>query len=435
MSKHMMPAINVAALKSSCPTGVLAASAEAPTDPEKLLAEVNKKLGELNGDVKKTAENALKEAKQAGDVSAETKATADKLLTGQTELQNAVKKLTEDLEGANNKNLELAQEIANGLKRGADGPVSMGAQVEAEAERAQAYRENGATGSLRFEVNNTVTTAAGSGGGLIPTEEEGTPVNQARRRLVIVGMLPRGTVSSDSITYARQTLRNDGAAPVPEEGAAPASDYGWTKTTVNVKKIAHHTNISEETLSDAPLLRSEVDGEMRYGLGRELDEQVLLGDGTGENLDGLVPNATPFAASPSLPNATRIDRLRLAILQITLADYMATHFVLSPTDWTAIDLLKDSEQRYIFGMPGAQSTPVLWGKGVAESNSMTAGEWLAGDMDMAATFYSRKEAEVLISSEHGTNFVEGMLTMKGSLRAALAVKRPTALVTGDFTFA
>ena len=54
---------------------------------------------------------------------------------------------------------------------------------------------------------------------------------------------------------------------------------------------------------------------------------------------------------------------------------------------------------------------------------------------MAATFYDRRETEVLISSEHDTNFVEDMLTMKARKRVALAVKRALAMVTGDFTFA
>ena len=70
-----------------------------------------------------------------------------------------------------------------------------------------------------------------------------------------------------------------------------------------------------------------------------------------------------------------------------------------------------------------------------ESNRMTAGEWLVGDLMMAATLYDRSEVEVLISSEHGTNFVEDMLTMKARKRMVQAIKRGAAMVTGDFTFA
>ncbi|KZK76310.1 Phage capsid family protein [Pseudovibrio sp. W64] len=145
--------------------------------------------------------------------------------------------------------------------------------------------------------------------------------------------------------------------------------------------------------------------------------------------------AVAFAAAAGLPNATRIDRLRLAILQVALADYVATSFVMNPTDWAAIDLLKDSQDRYIFGNPGSMSTPMLWGKDVVESNTMSAGEWLTGDLAMAGTYYDRQETEVLISSEHDTNFIEDMLTMKGRKRVALAIKRAAAMVKGNFVFA
>ncbi len=77
---------------------------------------------------------------------------------------------------------------------------------------------------------------------------------------------------------------------------------------------------------------------------------------------------------------------------------------------------------------------MLWGKNVVESNTMTAGEWLVGDLALAATYYDRQETEVLISSENDTNFVEDMLTMKARKRVALAIKRTLAMVTGDFTF-
>jgi len=88
----------------------------------------------------------------------------------------------------------------------------------------------------------------------------------------------------------------------------------------------------------------------------------------------------------------------------------------------------------VFGNPGSPNGPALWGKPVVESNSMTVGEWLVGDFPMAATYYDRQETEITVSSEHASNFIEDMLTMKGRRRAALANKRALAMVTGDFTF-
>ena len=438
MRKHMMPAVSMAALQAMRPEAVFGPVKNDAGGAEEMLKTVKNELERLNGEVKQTAETALAEAKKSGEVSAETKDTADRLLATQTVMDNTVKGLEDIVNGLDAKIQDMAQEVAASGKKGASSPVSLGsAVVDQGEEKIKAFIANGFAGNALIKVENAITTGAGSAGGLIYHDEDRAPVNMARRKLRILDLLPRGTASSDLITYRKQVLRTDNAAPVAEGAAAPASEYGWDKVQVPVRKLAHVTHISEEALADADQLQTELNTEMRYGLDREVEEQIVAGDGTGENLDGLIPNATAFAAAVGLPNTTRIDRLRLAILQITLNDYMADVLLLNPTDWAAIDLLKvaGADNRYVHGNPGAATTPMLWGKDVVESNSMTINEWLVGDLEMAATFHQRAEAEVLISSEHDQNFVEGMLTMKASLRAALAVRRQGALVAGDFTFA
>lgn len=437
MNKALMPAICLAALMGVRPEAVLGqVHFEAAIDPEKLLVEVNQKLDKLNGEVKQTAENALAEARRAGEVSNETKASADKLLTAQNTLAETAKTIQAQLEGLDAKTLEVSQALAAGGQNTPDARMTMGQAVLAEgAEGIQNFLANGAKGNLRIGVANAITTADGSGGGLIYHEEERSPVNMPQRRLRIRGLVSIGRTGSDLVSYRKQTLRADATDAIAETGTYPESAFGWSKADTKVKKIGAVTNISEETMADADQLQSEIDIELRYGLDLEMEKQILAGDGIGENLHGLIPNATAFSAAAGLPNATRIDRLRLAILQVVLADYIPTAFVLNPTDWAGIDLLKDANSRFVFGNPSAQSAPTLWGKDVVESNTMSVGEWLTGDLPMAATLYDRSEAEVLISSEHGTNFIEDMLTMKARQRVALAIKRGAAMVTGDFTFA
>ncbi|OOY16725.1 phage major capsid protein [Thioclava sp. DLFJ4-1] len=433
MKKLMMPAIHLAAMQAHVPVAVIGGVRNETLDTEAMLKKVSQQLDQINGETKKTAENALSEAKKAGEVSAETKETADKLLTQQTELHNAVKKLTEELEGVNQKHLDIAQQIADGLPGNKTGGVkSLGQAVLESHDKIKAF--NG--GTIALTVNNAITTAAGSGGGLIFHDEERDPVRMPRRRLLVRQLLTQGRTSSDLVTYRKQVVRTNAAAPVAEEGTYQASTYGWDKATAQVKKIGHVTHVSEEALADADQLQTEIDGELRYGLDLEEENQILAGDGTGENLSGLLSNAPAFVAAAGLPNATRIDRLRLGILQVTLEDYIASAMLLNPLDWAAIELLKVSgtDNRYVWGNPATGNTPMLWGKDVVDTASMSSGEWLVGDLAMAATYYDRSEVEVLFSTEHGTNFIEDMVTMKARKRAAMANKRPLAMVQGDFTF-
>lgn len=433
-----LPLVNLAALAAhATPAAVLGPVQFEVAPNEALLKQVQASLDKLNGDVKQTAEAALAQAKKAGEVSAETKAQADIQLRVQTELSQAVKTLTENLEGVTAANLEMAQNMAAGGSRGASAPVSLGrAVVEQHADAIKAYLSGGASGAMSIDVQNAITTAAGSAGGLITHEEERGAVALPRRALRISQLVTQGRTGSDLVTYRKQTLRTDATAMVAETGSYPESSFGWTKATDQVRKVGHVTNISEEAMADADQLQTELDTEMRYGLDKERDTQVLIGDGLGENLTGLVPNATAFVAAAGLADENRIDRLRLAFLQVALADYVADTVVLNPTDWAAIELIKKgaSDASYVFGNPATGSAPMLWGKSVAESAAMSVGEWLAGDLLMAATLYERSGVEVLISSEHGANFVEDMLTMKVRQRLALAIKRGPAMVTGNFTF-
>ncbi|MEN9062852.1 phage major capsid protein [Ponticoccus litoralis] len=348
-------------------------------------------------------------------------------------MSGALSKLEGKLEALETRSLDIEQTVAQG-DRGRGAPeMSVGREI-AESDELKAWVKGGLSGNLILKPSAAITSATGSAGGLIWPTEDRTPTNMPRQRLPIRALLFQATTDSDVVKFARQTLRTNAAAPVAEGAAAPESSYGWTQAETNVRKIAHVTHISDEALEDAGQLQAAIDGEMRYGLDLEEENQILSGDGTGQNLSGLITEATAFAAAAGLPNATRIDRLRLGLLQLALANYAATGITLNPIDWAAIELLKDTQGRYVFGDPNTLKTPMLWGADVVPTLSHSAGEWMAGNFSMAATLYDRKAAEVLISSEHGDNFVEGMKTMKASKRLAMATKRPAALVTGDFIF-
>ena len=433
--KMMKSTAALAAMMAAAPPSVMVMPrADAAGDTANLLAEIKALATQTREELFPKAEDALKEAKQAGTLSAELKASIDELLPKFNAASAAQSKLEGKLEALESRTLDVEQLAAQGGGACRNGAVSAGREV-AQSDDLKAYVAAGRPGAFETSIKAQITTVGGSGGGLIWSDREAEPVRMARRALLIRSLLnvvPTG--QTGSVEYTRQTTRTNAAAPTAEGAAAPASTYGWTKAEAIVRKITHVTHVTEEALSDAAMLEGEINGELAYGLDLVEEQQILTGNGTGQNLSGLITNATAFAAASGLPNAQRIDRLRLAILQVTLNDYAADGIVLNPTDWAAIELLKDAENRYLFGVPANPGQPALWRLPVVESNSMTANEWLVGAMRMAATLYDRQDNTLRISSEHGDNFVEGMLTMKGTKRVALAVKRPPSLVTGNFTF-
>ena len=437
MSKHFMPSVALAALMAARPAGIIGTVRNESQNIEKLLGEVKQELERVGSSVKQTAEEALKQAKESGTLTAETKQKADELLMAQGRLSAAQDKLTERLESLETKSTDIEQRMASRRGGGGDSGVkSLGQMVGASDDLKNFVAVSGAKGSVRVVVKNAITSATGSAGALIVPERDTEIVGMPKRQMTIRQLLSVGPTTSNSIEYARMVTRTNNAAATAETAQKPESNYVWEQDDAPVRTIAHWVPVSRQAMDDIPQLESEIDGELRYGLDLVEEAEILKGDGTGQHLHGLVPQATAYAnPGVTVINPTKIDILRLAILQASLAEYPADGIVLHPTDWADIELTKDGENRYIFANVIQLAGPQLWGRPVIGTQAMDLDEFLVGAFRTAAKIWDRMDIEVLISSEDRDNFIKNMLTVRAEKRLALAVKRPGALVTGDFTTA
>lgn len=331
---------------------------------------------------------------------------------------------------------ELEQKAARRAPDGMGGygmeTKSWGAQF-AEAEGLKAFADERSRPSrFRMEVKTTMTSGATSGGPLGGQAFRDGVNIMPQRRLRVRDLLPVVQISTGSVEYPKQTLRTNAAAMVAEGDSKPESAYGFTMETVSPKVIAHWVPAARQILDDAPQLRGIIDTELLYGLALKEDSQLLFGDGTGENLDGLVPNATPYAAPIEGSEDNMLDTIALAILQNALADEPADGIVLHPSDWMRMRLLKDADGKYLLGDPGATVAPVLFGLPVVETKSMTVDKFLVGNFQRAARLYDRWQPMVMVSTEHSDFFTRNLVAILCEQRLAQAIKNPLALTYGDF---
>lgn len=395
-------------------------SGGAQMSPEQLAKQVSDALDA----VKKIADGAESEVKRLGGLTEETKGKADQALL-KFNVLDELKSRFDDWEQ------KMTRPGGAGL---GEETKSFGQQVAEAGTEVFKGRAFSANDRLHVELK-AITSANNSAGGFIVSQRETEPVAMPKRPDIIMrDLLTVMPIDTGSVDYPKQSVRTNAAAPVAEGTAKPYSNYGWTRATAPVRTIAHLAKLTRQAMDDAPRLQAEVDAEMRYGLALAEDSQILLGDGTGENLLGLYPQATAYAAPAgiSVTNPNKIDKLRLALLQASLGLYPADAMVLHETDWTDIELTKDANGRYIFGNPTGIAGPVLWGKRVVPTVSITVGNFLVGAFKIAATLYDRLKPEVLISSENADDFEKNLLTMRCEERLALAVKRPAALIKGPF---
>jgi len=383
-----------------------------------LAAETKAAFDKKHDAVKEIAEKALALAEEGKQLSEGEKTKADEAITG----LNEVKGLMQELEQ------KLARETAE-----KSGPQTAGAKfVESEGFKAFAgqTRPRGRYIEEVKDITSLTTDAPGSVGTLVqPDRVPGTEL--PRRRMTIRALLAQGNTTSNTIEYDKEKGFTNSAAPVAEGAAKPQSEIQYEEATAPVRTIAHWMRASVQILADAPGLRSIIDNRLRYGLAYVEESQLLNGDGTGQNLSGLVTEATAYSPSFTPDSANMLDTIRLGMLQVALAEYPPNGIVLNPIDWAYMETLKDSAGGYLIGNPQGTIGAQLWGLPVVATQAMTEDKFLIGAFDLAAQIFDRQDATVEVSTEDADNFQKNKVTIRAEERLALAVYRPEALVYGD----
>ncbi|WP_426117267.1 phage major capsid protein [Pseudomonas sp. DSP3-2-2] len=377
-------------------------------------------LKAVGDQIKTYAERTEKEIKASGEMQAETRGKVDELLMKQGELQARMQDAEQKLVNAGKQHEPSVQHSAGDLV----------ATKMAEEGVTSSFR-----GSRRVEVPRAaITSVPTSGGALVQTERVGV-ILAPQRRLTIRDLVAPGTTGSNAVEYVRETGFTNNAAIVGEGLAKPYSELTFALENANVRTIAHLFKGSRQILDDAAALQSYIDARARYGLLLAEEAQLLYGNGTGNNLKGIIPQAQAYAppAGIVVEAEQRIDRIRLALLQAMLAEFPSTGIVLNPIDWAAIELLKDGEGRYIIGKPQEGTAPRLWNLPVVETQAIVQDQFLVGAFSLAAQIYDRMGIEVLVSTENDKDFENNMVSIRAEERLAFAVYRPEAFVTGDLT--
>ena len=221
-------------------------------------------------------------------------------------------------------------------------------------------------------------------------------------------------------------------------GIKPQSSFAFVGEQAPVRTLAHWEAAHRNVLADEPQLRSIIDNELMYGLRLLEDNQILNGNGSGENLLGVLqtPGIQTYAWSDgaTTPVAdTKADAIRRAATLSFLAYYEPSGIVLHPNDWEDIELTKDQQGQYLVAVSVAMGgEPRVWRMPVVDTPAIAEGTALVGAFGTGAQLYDREEASIRISEQHSDFFVRNAIVILAEQRLALAVKRPEAFVKVDF---
>lgn len=271
-----------------------------------------------------------------------------------------------------------------------------------------------------------------SAGALIEPFRRPGVLGLAQRRLRIRDLLPAQPISTNEVEYVEETGFTNNAAFVAEnpDNAKPESDLTYDLKTAQVRTIAHWIRASRQVLDDAPQLRARVDNQLLYGLDFVIENQILYGNGVGNNLQGIMTHADvqtyDIASGPATD--TRIDAIRRAMTLVDVAFYEATGVVVNPFDWEDIELAKDNENRYIWIVVTEGGIQRLFRLPVVVTPAINRGEALVGAFNLGAMLWDREQASIRISEHHSDFFVKNMVAVLAEARLALTIDRPESFV-------
>ncbi|TDK23438.1 phage major capsid protein [Luteimonas aestuarii] len=306
-------------------------------------------------------------------------------------------------------------------------------QIFIKSDEFSSLQERG-RGTASVTIKSTLTLDPASAGDLVtPTRVPGATMLQ-QRRIRIRDVLAAGRTDSSSVEFVKQVTRTNAATTVAELGLKPEAALTFDLQTAPVRTIAVTLPASRQIMSDAPMLASLVDSELRYMLQDVEELQLLNGNGSGSNILGIVPQATAFAAPFSVPAPTMIDVLLLAIAQNEAADFEADFIAINPLDWRRLQALKDNQGRYLANGPfSAEQVARLWQTAVVPTKGIAPGKFLVGDGQRGAQVFDRWQARIEVATEHADFFTRNMVMILAEERLALAVYKPNAFIYGDFT--
>lgn len=398
-----------------------------PDTTHDLLKQVSAELAQASSDFSKQAEEAMTEARKAGSLSEQTKAAVDELALRFNSLNEAEAQLKTRLG-------EVEQEFARLPGPASHQPQDSLGQCVIKSEALKAFAASLEGGKrLSIPVNAALLSKDIPAGVVEPERLPGIDT-LPKQRLFIRDLIAPGRTTAPAIFWVQQTGFTNAASVVEEGAAKPYSAIKFDIKITAVSTLAHMFKAAKQILDDFAQLQSTVDVELRYGLKYVEEEEVLLGDGTGIHLKGIVPQASKFSAAFEVAQQSGIDDLRLAMLQAQLARLPASGHVLHFIDWAKIELIKDTLGRYILANPLGLAGPMLWGLPVVTTEvSAFEGKFLTGAFRTGAQLFDREDANVVISTENADDFEKNLISIRCEERVALAVKRPEAFIYGPFT--
>jgi HK97 family phage major capsid protein len=251
---------------------------------------------------------------------------------------------------------------------------------------------------------------------------------------MLYGMVETGYQNRARVVAERTAADGGPATGLPTDvyGLKPKSELTIVSKTYPIATIAHIMYVHKNTLDDEPRMRGILDRDMVDGVKMAEDDQILWGDGVGDNLTGLM-NTSGVQEYDGLTSDRLSAQIRRAATRSVLAYFQPNGVVIHPFDWEKLELEQDKNGAYTIAVSVAVGGEKrVWRMKVTDTPSMNEGMGLLGSFGTGAKLYDREQVNVQISTENRDMFERNAYTLRAEERLGLVVDRPESFVAINF---
>jgi HK97 family phage major capsid protein len=155
------------------------------------------------------------------------------------------------------------------------------------------------TGEVELETKTTLTSTPGTA--LVQAGYESGVVETLFQRLYVADLMPNRPAPGNPVRFVQETTATNAAAAVAETANKPESTLVFGEVSEPIRKIATFLPVSDEMLEDAPQLSAYLNQRLSLFVRIQEEAQLLLGDGTVPNLQGLVASGPRSARTLEAP--------------------------------------------------------------------------------------------------------------------------------------
>ena len=222
--------------------------------------------------------------------------------------------------------------------------------------------------------------------------------------------------------------RTAGARTVAPGGQMPETSLVPTKSILTARKLGIFTTLTDELLADFQTFSNYVNVELERQIIDAENWQLLNGDGTGENLLGLLNVAGTLSRVKGSADSA-LDTIEQGITDLRNGpSYVEPDaIVINPNTWSAIRRTKNTLGNYVLGDPGQTTVDAVWGVPVLQTSTCTPGTIVLGNLEIGAQAFIREGITLNMTNSSDNDFQSGRVKIRATERLTLGVSRPTAL--------